>query len=107
MKSWISENWYIFWGVGGAILIGWLHFYARGHPDSQFASHWERLRYAGVACVVLGAIAILLNGMLQGFLGVELFAFDATPYVVAVLFAVSWFAAPHLRRLLPIKRSDT
>ena len=107
MNSWLIDNWYIFSGIGGAILILWLHTYARRHPESQFASHWERLRYAVIACAVFGAISILLNGILQGFLGVELFTMAAMPYVSGGFFIIAWFAAPHLRRMLPASRRET
>src|SRR4029078_7549208 len=73
----LVENWYVFWGIGATIVILRLHVYARRHPEMQFASHWERLRYAAIACAVFGGIAIVLNGMLQGFLGVELFTCNA------------------------------
>lgn len=107
MNSWLVENWYVFWGIGGTILVLWLHAYARRHPEGQFASHWERLRYAVIACAVFGAISILLNGLLQGFLGVELFTIDAMPDVSVALFVIAWFAAPYLRRVLPSSRSET
>lgn len=107
MKSWLVENWYVLWGIGVTALILWLHAYSRRYPEGQFASHWERLRYAAVACAVFGAISILLNGILQGFLGVEFFTIDSVPYTSAALFVIAWFAAPHLRRILPSSRSET
>jgi hypothetical protein len=99
--QWFTENWYVFWGIGGAILAIWLHSFSRRHTEKQFASHWERVRYAGTACAVLSAIAILLNGVSDGFFGIELFSIGATPYVVAAFFVISWFVAPYLRRILP------
>jgi hypothetical protein len=105
--NWRVENWYVFWGIGATIAILWLHTYARRHPETQFASHWERLHYAVVACVVFGAISIVLNGMLLGFFGIELFAINAMPWVSATLFVIAWFAAPYLRRFLPRKRGET
>jgi hypothetical protein len=104
--AWLSENWYILWGVGSGLLVLWLHTYARRHPETQFASHWERLQYAAVASAVFGGISILLNFMLQGFLGFELFPTTATPYVAAALSIIAWFAAPHLRRFLPRSRGE-
>ena len=107
MNPWLVEHWYVFWGIGGTLLILWLHAYARGHPESQFASHWERLRYAAVACAVFGAISILLSGILQGFFGLTLFTLDTMPYVSVALFVIAWFAAPLLRRVLPSSRGET
>lgn len=104
--NWIAENWHVFWGIGGAILILGLHSYARRHPETEFASHWERLHYTAMAGAVFSVISMLLNGILQGFFGIHLFTIDATPYVSAGLFVVAWFAAPCLRRVLRSGRGE-
>ena len=107
MTNWITTNWYVLWGVCGGVLVVWLHFYARRHPDTRFASHWERLRYAAYAAAPAVGAAIILNGVVEGTTGQSLFTFESTPYVFCVLFVLGWLIAPQLKRLLPVDRGGS
>jgi hypothetical protein len=105
MTAWLADHWYIVTGIGGSLLLLAAHLYARRHPDTEFASQWERLKYAAFACAPIAGVLILLNA------AVEVWAPDYSvgnyffsPYFTLFLFAACWIAAPALKRLFPLER---
>ena len=103
MTKWLSENWYIFTGIGGALLVLALHLYATRHPGTQLALQWQRLRYAAYACGPVFGVLILADAALS------LWAPDYTyhhyffsPYFFPAIFIACWLAAPHFKRLAPL-----
>jgi hypothetical protein len=107
MTAWLSDYWYVLTAIGGGLILLAAHTYARRHPDTQFASHWERLKYTAFACAPIGGVLILLNA------GLELWAPDYSigpyffsPWFMLLLFAACWMAAPSLRRLFPLERGS-
>jgi hypothetical protein len=105
MTSWLSEYWYVVWGFTGAAIVLGLNLYARRHPETVFASHWDRLKYAAYACAPIGGILILVAAALLVF-APSLSYFDAlfSPYYAIGLYAFCWLIAPSLKRIIPLER---
>ena len=101
MTHWLSENWHIVYSLCAAVLILSFYVYARLHPGSSASDLWQRLLYtavsAGVAMASLTLIAALLFPTAISLL--------YSPYSIASLFVLLWFAAPHLRRVFPLQRA--
>ena len=108
MTKWLSESWYIFTGIGGALLILTLHLYAARHPDTQLASQWQRLRYAAYACVPVFGALLLTDAALS--LWAPDYAFHHyffSPYFLPGIFIACWLAAPYFKRLFPLDLGST
>lgn len=105
MTAWLAEYWYVIWGISGTVLILALNVYARRHPETAFASHWDRLKYAAYACAPIGGMSILVAALLLAF-APSLSYFDAlfSPYYMAGLYLFCWIIAPSLKRIFPLER---
>ena len=102
MTAWLSQYWYVLTGIGGALALFALHMYALRNPDSQFASQWERAKYAAVACAPIGGLLMLASVALEVFAPqYSIFDLFFSPYFGLALFVVCWFAAPILKRWFP------
>jgi hypothetical protein len=101
MAHWLSENWHIPYSVGVGLLIVAFYVYARLHPGSLASSLWQRSLYTAVSLGVCMAILTLLTALLFPTAISHLYS----PYSMASLFVLLWFAAPHLRRIFPLKRA--
>jgi hypothetical protein len=101
MTQWLSENWHIVYSVVMAVLIVAFYVYARQHPGSLASSLWQRSLYTAMSLGVCMAILTLLTALLFPAAISHLYS----PYSMATLFVLLWFAAPHLRRLFPLKRA--
>ncbi len=101
MRDVLIENWYVIWSaVAAALLVAFL-VWANRHPDSPVVAGWQRLKYAWAAAVVFGGIFLVIAMMF------DLVPFEAMPYWFGVLLVVGWFAAPALRKWLPLERDET
>ena len=97
-----SNYWYVVWGTftGGALAAAYL--YVRSNPGSQFASYWERIRYAAAASVAISMILILVGAAVEVIVPrYSSISFLFSPYFGLALFAGCWIAAPLLKRVLP------
>ena len=105
MTAWLAENWYVVWGFTGAAIVLGLNLYAHRHPETPFASHWDRLKYAAYACAPIGGILILVAAALLVF-APSLSYFDAlfSPYYAIGLYIFCWLVAPSLKRIIPLER---
>jgi len=103
MTDWAVQNWYVLWALGaGALLLAFV-VYAHKHPDGIAMSLWQRLKYAAVATAVFGAIFLLITAIFLP----DVVSLTITPYFSAALFIAAWFAAPVLRRWLPLERGKS
>ena len=103
MTKWLSESWYIFTGIGGALLVLALHLYAARHPHTRIASQWQRLGYAAYACAPVFGVLVLTDAALS------LWAPDYTfhhyflsPYFFPAIYIACWLAAPYFKRRVPL-----
>ncbi len=103
MTKWISENWYIFTGIGGALLILALHLYTVRHPKTQLALQWQRLRYAAYACVPVFGVLVLTDAALSLWApGYAFHHYFFSPYFFPTIFIACWLAAPYLTRAVAL-----
>jgi len=99
----LVQNWYVLWGIGATALLIAFVIYAHKHPDSAAMPIWQRLKYACAAAAVFGAILLLITGIFLP----DVVPLAAMPYFSGALLVVGWFAAPVLRKWLPLERGET
>jgi len=108
MTTWLSEYWYVVTGIGGALLVLALNYRARRNADTEFASHWERLKYSAFACAPIGGALILLDAALT--VGDPRYSIDQwffSPYFGIALYAFCWLIAPYLKQRFPLERGKS
>ena|SRR5258708_6942939 len=107
MTHWLASYWYIVTGIAGTAIYLAFVTYANRHPDGLAMSLWQRSRYAFAASIVVGAALGLFLMILSAFFPRILFLVDILfSHYFFVLFAVMWFVAPYLRRLIPLERTS-
>jgi hypothetical protein len=101
MTQWLSEYWHVVYSVCAGVLILAFYVYARLHPGTRASALWQRLLYTGICLGVCLAILTLLTALVFPTAISQLYS----PYAIALLFVVLWFAAPYLRRIFPLQRA--
>ncbi|MGE0873080.1 MAG: hypothetical protein AB7O31_00250 [Burkholderiales bacterium] len=101
MTQWLSEYWHVAYAFGAGVLILAFYVYARLHPGSLVSALWQRSLYTTASLGVSIAILTLLTALLFPTAVSLLYS----PYSIALLFVLLWFAAPYLRRIFPLLRA--
>ena len=106
MTAWFAEYWYVVCGITGAAMVLASNFYAGRYPETAFASHWDRLKYAAYACALFVGVSILVAALLLMFApSLSLFDVSGSLYFIIGLYAFCWLIAPNLRRIAPLERA--
>jgi hypothetical protein len=104
----IADNWHVVSGLGGGIFFVALVIYTHRKPESAITSTLARVEYAFALTVLvammLGAMAMVLSLVVPGRYFTFLFAPYVFPSILAVVYLVAWWAAPHVRARFPLPR---